>query len=277
MIRLAAFDLDGTVLADAQMRPLVHDCLVNLRKTGFPVVVASGRHPTTVEPYIAQCFSMGTYTNGSLSLFGDGSIIDVRPIEKSVALDLFDYVHSLGGENLYFSTRKQVMNNRGIDIAIKAADSLNKPAMRAIWESLRVIRSQYIVEDVTEHLLSDNDTVVKLESNFSNWDALEKAYVYASETLGLEVAKMSHMSLEITPGGVSKATGLSSICKALGISSEEVVAFGDSSNDLEMLRWAGTSVVMANGDDEAKALSDIIAPSVYEDGVVTVLGQLGLI
>jgi hydroxymethylpyrimidine pyrophosphatase-like HAD family hydrolase len=55
---------------------------------------------------------------------------------------------------------------------------------------------------------------------------------------------------------------------------EEVVAFGDMPNDLEMLGWAGTSYAMANAHPDVLAAAALRAPSNEEDGVAQVLEAL---
>ena len=78
------------------------------------------------------------------------------------------------------------------------------------------------------------------------------------------------------PTGVSKATGIEAIMRTLGVEASEVMACGDSDNDLSMLRLAGTSVVTANGQEEAKALATYLAPSCDEDGVARAIEELVL-
>lgn len=58
---------------------------------------------------------------------------------------------------------------------------------------------------------------------------------------------------------------------------EDVMAFGDSFNDLEMLSSVGFGVAMGNGEEVAKAAAKFIAPSVDEDGVYRALVELGII
>ncbi len=50
--------------------------------------------------------------------------------------------------------------------------------------------------------------------------------------------------LDLTPVGVSKASGLEQVCADLGLTSADVLAIGDGRNDIEMLRWAGRGVAM---------------------------------
>ena len=83
-------------------------------------------------------------------------------------------------------------------------------------------------------------------------------------------------TLDLTSMGVSKATGVETILRWAGIKASEVMACGDSDNDLSMLRMAGTSVVTANGQEEAKALASYLAPSCDEDGVAKAIEELVL-
>jgi HAD superfamily hydrolase (TIGR01484 family) len=74
----------------------------------------------------------------------------------------------------------------------------------------------------------------------------------------------------------SKATALAYLCQRLGITREQVIAFGDNVNDLEMLEFAGLGVAMSNGTPGAKAAAQKIAPSNDEDGIAAVLEEVGL-
>ena len=67
--------------------------------------------------------------------------------------------------------------------------------------------------------------------------------------------------------GVNKATGLKDLCDRLQITPTQIVAFGDSDNDLEMLSFAGTGVAMAHASDELKAVSQRVIGS-NNDGAV---------
>ena len=59
-------------------------------------------------------------------------------------------------------------------------------------------------------------------------------------------------NIEITKSGVTKASALMWLGEYLAIDREEIIAFGDSENDLEMLRAAGIGVAMENAEKEAK-------------------------
>ena len=82
---------------------------------------------------------------------------------------------------------------------------------------------------------------------------------------------------EIVPRPHSKGSGIRFICDRLGIPSEDTYAFGDSMNDREMFLAAGTSIVMGNGSDKAKAMADYVTTPLESDGVWNACEHLGLL
>jgi Cof subfamily protein (haloacid dehalogenase superfamily) len=80
--------------------------------------------------------------------------------------------------------------------------------------------------------------------------------------------------LEISGPGVSKASTLARCCAERGIAPQDVLAFGDMPNDLEMLAWAGTSYAMANAHPDVLAGTPRRTLSNEEDGVAAVIERL---
>ena len=74
-----------------------------------------------------------------------------------------------------------------------------------------------------------------------------------------------------------KGRGVALVAKALGADMADTVGFGDSMNDLEMIETVGTSVWMANGSPQLKKRSQIVCPSVQEDGLAKAFQDLGLV
>lgn len=101
-----------------------------------------------------------------------------------------------------------------------------------------------------------------------------------SEFLGARVkerAQISHSGLpiiELAPAGISKGSGLATLCDSLGIHAANVVAFGDMPNDLEMLSFAGHSVGVANAHPHVLDLVHEITQSNDDDGVALVIERL---
>jgi Cof subfamily protein (haloacid dehalogenase superfamily) len=80
--------------------------------------------------------------------------------------------------------------------------------------------------------------------------------------------------IEISAAGVNKAWALATLCEQLGITAQEVMAFGDMPNDLSMLQWAGHAVAVANAHPQVQKEVDEITRSNAEDGVALVLERL---
>ena len=63
--------------------------------------------------------------------------------------------------------------------------------------------------------------------------------------------------LEIMPKGVSKASALKKICKRGGFTMDEIMAFGDAQNDIQMIESVGIGVAMGNAMEEVKAVANV--------------------
>jgi Cof subfamily protein (haloacid dehalogenase superfamily) len=87
----------------------------------------------------------------------------------------------------------------------------------------------------------------------------------------LYISKSLPYFLELASPEVTKASGLDFLARRLGFSRERTVAFGDGENDVELLKWAGYAVAVANAHDRVLAAADFVCPSVDEEGVAQVV------
>jgi Cof subfamily protein (haloacid dehalogenase superfamily) len=77
--------------------------------------------------------------------------------------------------------------------------------------------------------------------------------------------------LELGHTGVSKATGVAFVAELLGLEREQIVAFGDGENDVEMIEWAGFGVSVELGHERLRERADWICPGPDQDGVARVI------
>ena len=82
--------------------------------------------------------------------------------------------------------------------------------------------------------------------------------------------------LEIMPSGVDKGKGIRRLGELYGITADEIMALGDSQNDLDMLKAAGFPVAMANAADEVKAVASYVTASNNDDGVAAAVEKFVL-
>jgi hypothetical protein len=90
------------------------------------------------------------------------------------------------------------------------------------------------------------------------------------------VTRSGHSPLvEISPLGVTKASGLAELAGSLGVGREQVAAIGDMPNDVPMLAWAGRSYAVANAHPSARQAADeVLAESNDEDAVAKLIWRL---
>ena len=79
------------------------------------------------------------------------------------------------------------------------------------------------------------------------------------------------------PKGASKAVGVEKIMKQLGVKRENSYAFGDGTNDFEMLDFVGTGIAMENAVPELREQADFVTTSCSDDGIVNGLTGVGLL
>ena len=90
----------------------------------------------------------------------------------------------------------------------------------------------------------------------------------------VQVATSGAAFVEVTGGGVDKASTLALACAELDIDRSEVAAFGDQTNDVAMLEWAGSSWAPANAHESAIDAADAVIGHHAEDGVAQVIEDL---
>jgi HAD superfamily hydrolase (TIGR01484 family) len=96
------------------------------------------------------------------------------------------------------------------------------------------------------------------------WQSVEAWNVF-------EISNSNEVNIEFNAFGINKASGVREIGKLLGIEMSEVIAMGDSFNDISMIRAAGLGVAMGNAQQAVKEAADEIAPRNDEDGVAAII------
>lgn len=125
-------------------------------------------------------------------------------------------------------------------------------------------KERWIGDTITTHWLkfgyyTENLTVLnEILQEIQTWD-------------GLELTNSSPFNIEINPIGVSKASALEEVCRMLGYDMSEVVAIGDSLNDIAAIRAVGLGVAMGNAQEEVKAAADVVTGSNQENGVAAAI------
>ena len=262
MIRLIAVDMDGTLL-DADHVTVPHRNIAALRaasEQGAALAIASGRTWSLIADAVEQLGLM------DYAIVGNGAAIqDVkgrrRIYEKSIprgqAVEIIRLLHR---ERLPFE-----VYCAGQNYVARGDMELVRPHCLSP-EFARLYGEKTLFPDALETVLAGR-AVEKFNIFHVPADRLPRVLEEVSATGPVAVANSFAQNLEIAAGGVNKGTALQALAAHLGLGPEQVMAFGDAGNDLEMLSWALWSFAMANGTREAKAAARHQAPANTAAGV----------
>lgn len=260
-MRLVASDIDGTILghdgkiSDRTVRAF-HAC----RDAGVELVFVTGRPPRWLHPLQDQLGHTGTVICSNGAVVWD---LETDRVVSSRALEL----------DAVFEVRRIIQQLR--PSALFAAETLTgfhlEPGFLGTGST--ALLAEFTPAPLQETLTAD-DAVVKFLAIVREGTADEFLAEVAPAVAHLAAATHSAPNvalLELSLPGVNKAVTLAEYAASLGVQAQDVVAFGDMPNDIEMLRWAGDGYAMASGHQEAIRAAGQQAPHFDDDGVAQIL------
>ena len=267
MIRLIALDVDGTLL---DRRGEVPDAnLAALRAAaarGNQLVVVTGRnYPFALQalPALPDPLTVVAY-NGAVSRVRGGATLATRPLPRAVARRL------LAGTRSWRSSTLVQFDREGAGQTVVDTLSWDQPNRRSYYE-----RIQHLVQTVDdlESACVDHDPVqVAFNGRTASMAALVAALDADGLTDGVSLSVTSYPArdfalVDVNAPGATKGGALAHIAAHYGVAQSDVLAIGDNHNDVDMLQWAGTGVVMGNAEPELLALGLPITASHDEAGL----------
>lgn len=276
--RLAAFDMDGTLLnEESQMTAATKKACHDLQKQGCKLVLSTGRTYDSARIPIDQ-FPFDGYvcSNGAALFEADGTLVKRVLLPTSMVLDAVDVLRK---EMIYYelhdtaSNRWMVQEDRDrIETMIGEDTSVEGISMRrfAFYKLARVVP----LGEMQEKVRSGQAQVVKLFIWHRDPKRLDEVRQQLERwSHEVTVTSSGNHNVEIIPRGVSKWEGLRYFCDKWGITADQVMAFGDAENDREALSQVGYSVAMENAAPAIKELARFVAPHHNEDGVARFIRQ----
>jgi hypothetical protein len=264
MIKLAAFDLDGTLMGEDQViAPRVRRTLAEAQRQGVIVTLATGRMFSATVPY-AQSLNIDAPL-----LCYQGAWIQARDDPEPryrIALPM-DITHET--------------------LALAAEEGWHTVFYADGHIFLRELRYD---EQFYEALLGENFKIVDTWDTVINHHQPDKILFVGKPAqipamgqrlhtrLGgrAEIVQSHAQFVEVGPRNANKGTGLAWLAEQLDIPRASVMAAGDQENDLAMVRWAGVGVAMGNAAPKVKQAATWIAPPVHEDGAAVALERFAL-
>ncbi len=269
-IRLIATDLDGTLLGDDHISVSERNAraLRAASEQGIRLAFASGRTRSELAHVLERLPFLDYLIQANGAAVTDlksGRILlsDDIPYEQWVRLRslLREYgaVYNTYCRGVSYIESDVLPRYNRTDLSPEFVDSLRK--------------CMPVVEDVTKTLAGKG-----AEKLCVLCCTPEENYLPLREALqrfgGLKVTSSIPGNFEINAAHVNKGAALALLCEELGYKSDQVMAFGDADNDVEMLRFAGHSYAMANAEPEVKASAKAVAAHCREDGVAQAIERL---
>lgn len=267
MARLLATDVDGTLLNPShEITDRTKAAFAAARSAGMEVIAISGRQPYSIAVIVDGTALDGDAigSNGAVAMdLTTREVLFEEVMELSAQREIVERMQGL------FPGLSLVSVRDGGDtyVAEHGYSGMQDPGAKvARWPIEHRLGTR---EDV---LAEPSVKLVMRDDSVTPDDLLEAARRLAVP--GCHATTSGAPFLEVGRAGVTKASALARYCADRGIDQSDVVAFGDNINDVEMLRWAGLGVAMANGEPEARAAADHVTLSNADDGVAVVIEEL---
>ena len=273
VIRLIATDLDDTLLNEkTELSPRTMNALSAAMAVGCGVTLSSGRMMEAMLP-----FARKIGVNAPMLLYNGAMLYDHNTDETLYATRV-PYEIALGVTRIIEEAGSyvQVYPGKGY----YCTELLERTRAYARQINVPPTPTHMPMSRWLEEHPGDVQKLLVIDTSAGNADALQRrlreAYPHGASFL-----KSKPHYIEIMPEGVDKGASMAKLAELLGLKRDEVMCFGDGQNDVPMLEFAGAGWAMANGCEEARACTPLIAPSNREDGVAQVIerylaeGKLG--
>lgn len=267
-IRMIGLDMDGTLLTtEKELTEHTREVLREAIDRGVVVLPATGR-PLTGIPEEVLKFPGVRYAVAS----NGARIVDLKE-NRVIYEDLVPY--ETGRRVLEICSRYDSM----LEIYYDGVGYAEEEKLKHLDEYVpRLPMARYIassrrpVADVRAMHEERKAPTDKVQALFRTTEECKKAWKEVEKEIpDIEITGALSNNIEVNAKGVNKGRGLLILGQLLGIRREEIMAVGDGSNDIAMLREAGLGVAMENATDEVKAAADVITLSNDQEGAAAAI------
>lgn len=264
---LVALDIDGTLLrwiegagqTYEEISEATATAIRRARAAGAHIVLASGRSPHGMTP-IADLLGLPTAGEPPLWVVAsNGAVLFRYPPLRVVHEETFDARPAVAAVLAEHPSALVAVEERGVGYRVNR----HFPQGELSGEMILTEVEDLVADHVSRVIIRDPE-------------ATADDFVDLGRRLGLHGTDYVvgwTAWLDLSPVGVSKASGLARVCAELDVAAVDVLAIGDGRNDLEMLSWAGRGVAMGQAVAEVRAAADDVTASVDDDGVAVELDR----
>lgn len=257
-IKIAFFDVDGT-LVDMEKKvitPAMIETLKHLKVNGIILCMATGRGPYLVPSFPGIDFDVFLSYNASYCYTKD-EVIFSNPIPKEDVKAIVENASEIHRPVFLAGVEGGGANGCDKDLADYFAIAKSKVN---------------VLDNFDFEKLMDKKVYQMMVGCYK-----EEYADILRDVDGARITAWWTRAADITPANGNKGVGVRKILDYYHLDKENAIAFGDGTNDIEMLEAVGTGVAMGNATDDVKAVADAICGHVAEDGIYHYCKEQGLI
>jgi Cof subfamily protein (haloacid dehalogenase superfamily) len=268
------FDMDGTLMnIHGAVEDSTRDSLIKLKERGHEIYLATGRSYFDIPNCIQEFRFDGLVLNDGAYVEYNKEVLVHKTIDKSQLDGIAASIEADKGHLMYLSKEAGFINEHSINAYEAWLGSL-------LTDSPMWIESQGKIKPV-ECLsrISDKKIGKVLYIDYEgDLEKLKEDHGHYFSILPSNLSDLSDTSKgEITQLGITKAYGIEKLLNHIKVSKEDVIAFGDGLNDVEMIELAGVGVAMGNGAPSLKESADLVTTAIGDNGIYNGLKQIKLV
>lgn len=252
MYRLLATDIDDTILSlDGSLPRETGRALQALHQAGIIIVFSSGRATSSLRAVASTIIQASddeyliAYNGGRVSTASTDRVIFEEPLGASLVGEIMQYtrragLHVQGYESdSFFVERHESTLQKWIDYYVKST--------KMSW---------HYVDDLSADLPRGSMKLLIIGENGRLRELQKQLQPVVAGRFNMVFSKPIY--LEVVASQVNKGRALKLLAGHLDIPLDDCIAFGDSSNDIEMLQTAGLGVAVANAREDVRKVADIV-------------------
>ena len=265
--KLIAIDMDGTLLdSKNQVSQRTREAIIKAKEKGVYIILSTGRILKSAL-YYSKDLGLNNpiiASNGGVVVDEFFSIIYKKTIDKNSIVDLINIANE---DNMYyhFYDERNFYSNKRVQEVLDFYNESDNGGNSDFHIELKVFK------DIKEITSNKDINIYKFLFVDEDMDKLDRFRKRLALVNNISISSSWPNNVETMSINVSKGEALKKLCKRLNIRSEEVIAIGDSENDLSMLNFAGLSVAMKNATKDIKVEVDHITDLNDNHGVAKVI------
>lgn len=275
-IKMVALDLDGTTLNHyGRISERTVAAFKEAMERGVHIVVSTGR---TFASLPEQLFDI----EGLEYVVTSNGAHITKLATKLTAMERIyeEHIGALAAEEI-----ASLLRGSGISVEIfidghAYIDKVEYEGYEKYGSSYRdtgyILATRNPIEDLYGYMLKHKEQIENISLNFEFMDEREEWRRRLSQISGVTLTTSFIHNIEIGGANTSKAQALRFLMEKLEITADELLACGDSPNDIEMIRLAAVGVAMANAEETTKAAAGYITDSNADDGVAKAIEKFVL-